>query len=71
MKMIFYSKALWKERFRAYMTDVMRFLRYLFNDHMLFMLVIGLGAGIFYFVVCVKVLVPAFLVIPLLVILLL
>lgn len=47
MKMIFDSKVLWKERFSAYTTEVMRYLRYMFNDHLLFVLVIGLGAGIF------------------------
>lgn len=35
MKMTFDSKALWKERFSAYTTEVMRYLRYMFNDHLL------------------------------------
>ncbi|MBC6296853.1 ABC transporter permease [Listeria sp. FSL L7-1517] len=70
MKMIFDSKALWKERFSAYTTEVMRYLRYMFNDHLLFVLVIGLGAGIFYYAGWVKTLEPTFPVIPLMVILL-
>ncbi|MCB2615719.1 ABC transporter permease, partial [Listeria monocytogenes] len=45
-------------------------LRYMFNDHLLFVLVIGLGAGIFYYAGWVKTLEPTFHVIPLLVILL-
>ncbi|EKD8195294.1 ABC transporter permease [Listeria innocua] len=70
MKMIFDSKALWKERFSAYTTEVMRYLRYMFNDHLLFVLIIGLGAGIFYYAGWVKTLEPSFPVIPLMVILL-
>lgn len=39
------SRRLWKERFSRYVSEIRRYLRYMLNDHLLFVLLIGLGAG--------------------------
>jgi ABC-2 type transport system permease protein len=39
------GKQLWKQRVIAYFNELKRYLRYMFNDHLLFILLIGIGAG--------------------------
>ncbi len=39
------GKQLWKKRFIAYVAEVRRYGRYMFNDHLLLVLFIGIGAG--------------------------
>ncbi|WP_240371526.1 ABC transporter permease [Anoxybacteroides rupiense] len=41
------SRLLWKQRFVRYGSERRRYLRYMLNDHLLFVLLIGLGAGAF------------------------
>jgi ABC-2 type transport system permease protein len=43
------GKQLWKQRFIAHFHEIKRYLRYMLNDHLLFVLLIGIGAGaVFY-----------------------
>jgi ABC-2 type transport system permease protein len=39
------GKKLWKQRLAIYFNDLKRYLRYMFNDHLLLILLIGIGAG--------------------------
>jgi ABC-2 type transport system permease protein len=39
------GKQLWKQRVIAYFNELKRYLRYMLNDHLLFILLIGIGAG--------------------------
>ncbi|MBB5325370.1 ABC-2 type transport system permease protein [Anoxybacillus tepidamans] len=39
------SRLLWKQRLIRYGSEIKRYLRYMLNDHLLFVLLIGLGAG--------------------------
>jgi ABC-2 type transport system permease protein len=39
------GKQLWKQRVTGYFNELKRYLRYMFNDHLLFILLIGIGAG--------------------------
>ncbi|WP_461200725.1 ABC transporter permease [Anoxybacillus sp. TBDG-1] len=39
------GKQLWKKRFIAYVAEVRRYGRYMFNDHLLLVLFIGIGVG--------------------------
>ncbi|WP_044748801.1 ABC transporter permease [Bacillus alveayuensis] len=39
------GKKLWKQRVIAYFNELKRYLRYMLNDHLLFILLIGVGAG--------------------------
>ncbi|MBB5354394.1 ABC-2 type transport system permease protein [Anoxybacillus mongoliensis] len=39
------GKQLWKKRFIAYVAEVRRYGRYMFNDHLLLVLFIGMGVG--------------------------
>ncbi|MBA2874806.1 ABC transporter permease [Thermaerobacillus caldiproteolyticus] len=41
------SRQLWKQRLGREMQEMKRYLRYMFNDHLLFVLLIGIGAGAF------------------------
>lgn len=68
--MSFNSQALWRKRFDAYTTELIRYMRYMFNDHLLFILIIGVGAGIFYYGSWVKTIPESFPAIPLMVTLL-
>jgi ABC-2 type transport system permease protein len=36
---------LWKQRFVHYGHEMKRYLRYMFNDHLLFILLVGIGGG--------------------------
>ncbi|HZG72603.1 MAG TPA: ABC transporter permease [Chondromyces sp.] len=40
---------LWKQRIEAYYMELRKYLRYMLNDHLLFVLVFGLGAGLYYY----------------------
>ncbi|MGC8227463.1 ABC transporter permease [Pseudobacillus badius] len=40
---------LWKSRITAYYTELRKYLRYMLNDHLLFVLVFGLGAVLYYY----------------------
>ncbi|KYC63030.1 ABC transporter permease [Heyndrickxia coagulans] len=51
---------LWKERFASYLKNLRRYTRYIFNDHLLFVLIFGLGAAAFYYSRWVKHLSPDF-----------
>lgn len=70
MKKSFDSTVLFRERFSAYTDELNKYLRYMFNDHLLFVLIIGIGAGIFYYADWVKHISPSFPAVPLMVILL-
>jgi ABC-2 type transport system permease protein len=39
------GKKLWKQRLANYFNNLKRYLRYMFNDHLLLILLIGIGAG--------------------------
>ncbi|RDX00837.1 ABC transporter permease [Listeria kieliensis] len=66
----FDSVELFKKRFSSYTDELNKYLRYMFNDHLLFVLIIGIGAGIFYYADWVKHINPSFPAIPLMVVLL-
>ncbi|WP_439443800.1 ABC transporter permease [Listeria aquatica] len=66
----FDSVELFKKRFSSYTDELNKYLRYMFNDHLLFVLIIGIGAGIFYYADWVKHIKPSFPAIPLMVVLL-
>ncbi|MBS4218118.1 ABC transporter permease [Bacillus sp. FJAT-49711] len=51
---------LWRERFQAYMKELRRYLKYMFNDHLLFVLIFGGGAAIYYYSGWVKTLTSEF-----------
>ncbi|MCJ8005910.1 ABC transporter permease [Lederbergia wuyishanensis] len=51
---------LWRERFQAYMKELRRYLKYMFNDHLLFVLIFGGGAAIYYYSGWVKTLTSGF-----------
>ncbi|MBW8349645.1 ABC transporter permease [Bacillus sp. IITD106] len=51
---------LWRERFQAYMKELRRYLKYMFNDHLLFVLIFGGGVAIYYYSGWVKTLTAAF-----------
>ncbi|WP_099222030.1 ABC transporter permease [Listeria costaricensis] len=70
MKLEFNSREFWKKRFSTYSDEVVKYLRYIFNDHLLFVLIIGVGALIFYYSAWVKTLTPVFPAIPLMVVML-
>ncbi|WP_100330533.1 ABC transporter permease [Bacillus xiapuensis] len=40
---------LWKNRTEAYFAELRKYLRYMLNDHLLFVLVFALGAGLYYY----------------------
>lgn len=40
---------LWRSRITAYYTELRKYLRYMLNDHLLFVLVFGLGAALYYY----------------------
>lgn len=40
---------LWQSRITAYYTELRKYLRYMLNDHLLFVLVFGLGAALYYY----------------------
>ncbi|WP_163654430.1 ABC transporter permease [Listeria sp. PSOL-1] len=70
MKLNFNSNELWKKRYSHYTDELVKYLRYMFNDHLLLVLLIGIGALIFYYADWVKTLKPGFPGIPLMVVLL-
>ncbi|WP_088815418.1 MULTISPECIES: ABC transporter permease [Listeria] len=70
MKKKFDSLELFRERFSSYTDELNKYLRYMFNDHLLFVLIIGIGAGIFYYADWVKHISPSFPAVPLMVVLL-
>jgi len=43
------SNELWKERFSIFMQEIQKYLRYIFNGHLVFVLVIGLGGLAYYY----------------------
>ena len=51
---------LWKERLDGYLSEMRKYLRYIFNDHLLFVLILGAGAGLYYYSQWVKTLDPHF-----------
>ncbi|MBE3570947.1 MAG: ABC transporter permease [Bacillales bacterium] len=51
---------LWKERLNGYMSETRKYLRYILNDHLLFVLIFGVGAGVYYYSQWVKTLDPQF-----------
>lgn len=68
--MKFDAVGLFKKRFGSYMEEVSRYMRYMLNDHLLFVLIIGVGAFVYSYSGWVKTLTPVFPAIPLMVILL-
>lgn len=40
---------LWQERVQAYIKELRRYLKYMFNDHLLFVFIFGGGAAIYYY----------------------
>ncbi|WP_062105327.1 ABC transporter permease [Bacillus niameyensis] len=51
---------LWKERIQAYIQNLRKYFKYMFNDHILFVLIFGGGAAIYYYPQWVKTLEPSF-----------
>ncbi|MFK2825857.1 ABC transporter permease [Bacillus sp. B190/17] len=51
---------LWKSRVTAYYIELRKYLRYMLNDHLLFVLVFGLGAALYYYSGWVKTLDKSF-----------
>ncbi|MDQ0174781.1 ABC transporter permease [Bacillus chungangensis] len=51
---------LWGERLQSYAQELRRYARYMFNDHLLFVVIFGLGAGGYYYTNWVKTLDAAF-----------
>ncbi|MBS4177501.1 ABC transporter permease [Lederbergia citrea] len=45
---------LWRERVQAYIKELRRYFKYIFNDHLLFVLIFGGGAAIYYYSEWVK-----------------
>ncbi|MFJ7805968.1 ABC transporter permease EcsB [Bacillus cereus] len=43
------STALWKERFRHFLKEVRTYSKYVFNDHLKFIFVFIIGAGVYYY----------------------
>ena len=48
------SQGLWKERFLGYSQEMQKYLRYIFNGHLMFVMVIGLGGLGYYYSEWVK-----------------
>lgn len=42
-------ESLWKERVQLYIHELRRYLKYIFNDHLLFVAIFALGAGTYYY----------------------
>ncbi|KRG16641.1 ABC transporter permease [Lederbergia galactosidilytica] len=51
---------LWKERVQAYITELQKYMKYMFNDHLLFVLIFGGGAALYYYSQWVKTLPTSF-----------
>ncbi|MCJ7840413.1 ABC transporter permease [Lederbergia sp. NSJ-179] len=51
---------LWKERVRDYIKELQKYMKYMFNDHLLFVLIFGGGAAIYYYSQWVKTLDSSF-----------
>lgn len=45
---------LWKERVRTFVDEIQRYLKYMLNDHFVFVMIFGGGAGIYYYSEWVK-----------------
>lgn len=54
------SQELWKERFSTFIQELQKYLRYIFNGHLLFVLIIGLGGLAYYYSEWVKTLDASF-----------
>lgn len=54
------SLELWKERFSLFATELQKYMRYIFNGHLLFVLVIGIGGLAYYYSEWVKTLDESF-----------
>ena len=54
------SLELWKERFALFVTELQKYLRYIFNGHLLFVLIIGIGGLAYYYSEWVKTLDESF-----------
>ncbi|GIN73856.1 ABC transporter permease [Bacillus sp. J14TS2] len=51
---------LWKERVQAYIKELQKYMKYMFNDHLLFVIIFGGGAALYYYSQWVKTLQPSF-----------
>ncbi|WP_163101690.1 ABC transporter permease [Peribacillus alkalitolerans] len=54
------SRRIWKERFQNYTKELMKYLRYIFNGHLVFVLLIGMGGLAYYYSEWVATLGPGF-----------
>jgi ABC-2 type transport system permease protein len=54
------SEGLWKERFFGFSKEIQKYLRYIFNGHLVFVMVIGLGGVAYYYSEWVKTLTSEF-----------
>ncbi|MFS0782966.1 ABC transporter permease [Bacillus sp. 1P06AnD] len=54
------SKELWKERFGIFVQELQKYLQYIFNGHLVFVLIIGLGGLAYYYSEWVKTLDSSF-----------
>lgn len=54
------SNVLWKERFRHFIKEVRKYGKYVFNDHLKFILVFIIGAGAYYYQQWLATLTPSF-----------
>lgn len=51
---------LWKQRFQQFLTDIRKYIKYILNDHLKFVLLFVLGAGAYYYQQWLEVLSPHF-----------
>ena len=53
-------ETLWRDRFNSYLKETMKYLRFIFNGHLVFVLIILLGGAGYYYSEWVKTLTPGF-----------
>jgi ABC-2 type transport system permease protein len=46
---MFSAEELWKQRFRFFLKEVRRYIKYIFNDHLKFILIFAIGIGAYYY----------------------
>ncbi len=51
---------LWKQRFQQFLTDIRKYIKYILNDHLKFVLLFALGAGAYYYQQWLETLSPSF-----------
>lgn len=64
------SKQFWKERFAEYVKETQKYLRYIFNGHLVFVLILALGGAAYYYSNWVRTLQNDFPVVPIMAVIL-